>query len=93
MLSFFGCGILLVYSLCKLAALDDYDPLQPVTVMFMYWIVCDLLQALATMANLRWALQGAAMKGMYCRVQGTTLLSSPVSAIADTKLGPQLHSA
>lgn len=72
LLSFFGSGILLVFSLRQLFTREDYDPLQPVTVMFMYWIFCDLFQALGTMAYLRWALEGAVKGGTFCRAQGAT---------------------
>ena len=78
--SFIGSSILLAFSLAQLFARKDYDPLQPVTVVFMYWIVCDLLSALATMANLRWALQGAPEEGGYCRAQGMCTCFSDVYA-------------
>jgi len=69
-LSFIGSSILLAFSLTQLFTREDYDPLQPVTVIFIYWIACDLLSALATMANIRWALQGAPEEGGYCTAQG-----------------------
>jgi hypothetical protein len=37
--------------------------------MFLLWIVCDLIQALATMANFRWAFSGSVTEGAYCRTQ------------------------
>jgi len=67
--SFIGSGILLAFSITKLFAREDYDPLQPVSAMFMYWIVCDMVQALARTFNFRWSLHGAVKEGAFCRAQ------------------------
>jgi len=69
LLSFFGSGVLLVFCGIELLTREDYDPLQPVTVMFVYWILCDLVQAVGTIFNFRWAFEGAVREGAYCRVQ------------------------
>jgi len=67
--SFIGSAILLGFSIAKLFAREDYDPLQPVSAMFMYWIVCDMIQALARISTFRWALSGVVKEGAYCRTQ------------------------
>ena len=68
-LSFCGSCVLLVFCGIELFSREDYDPLQPVTAMFVYWIVCDLIQAIASMFQFRWAFEGAVKEGTYCRVQ------------------------
>jgi len=68
-LSFLGSCVLLVFCGIELFTREDYDPIQPVTVMFVYWIVCDLIQAISTIFNFRWAFEGAVREGAYCRVQ------------------------
>src|ERR1700733_3231309 len=69
-LSFLGSGVILVFYGIKLFTREDYDPIQPLTVMFVYWIICDMIQAIARMFNFRWVLEGAVREGAYCVVQG-----------------------
>ena len=56
----------------------DDPPMQPVSILFLFAIFMDSIQAIGSILNVRWAFEGQVTEGTYCNAQG---LSRPLANI------------